>query len=171
MKIKLLNKTPDDAQVVMLDKSLLDKVSCIMVDDVALVFSGRAAAEVEPETVHCTLKPAKPKKASRSKPVRDKKLVPMDLLEMRQKAGVGLNAFGHSLGIDGGTLSSIETGKSIRKTTVKKIEKKLKRKLDEEKFTHPEPLSKSEKKRIKEIRDKLSRAALAEAVSQSWEHR
>lgn len=95
----------------------------------------------------------------------------MDLLEMRKEMDISLPAFGEHLGIDGSTVASIELGKRVRNATVKKIEKKLKRSLNREKFTDPQPRSASEKARIQAMRDQVNKSVLSDSISQSWENR
>jgi len=170
MKIEFLNEAPKGSQAIFLSRDLVKKIGCIMVDDVAFVFSGESASAVEPEHILCSL--GEPKSTSKTrKPAKTKSLNQMDLIRMRRDEALSLTDFGRKLGINAATLATIETFRPVRASTVRKMENMLGLSLDMDILTDPASATKELQNKAKKLRKEAMAVVCARAGAEGWESR
>jgi len=151
--IKFLNEAPENAQLVMMDEELLKKVGCIMVDDVAIVFSKTAVLP----PIKCTVGPVK-----KAGPL----LRPLDLLILRRESKASRAEWAKKLGVHMCTILRYETQyRPLRPTTLRKMESALKKPLDYHPFLEPHLIPKSEREEMRKITREIHRMMAGRA----WE--
>jgi hypothetical protein len=164
-KIEFLNKVPTTAaQVIMLDRELLNRAGCISIDNVAFVFTPEAANAAEPDglqTVKCSIRET-------DAPPKGKKLLRhIDLFRLRKAAGASAAEWAEKLGVTSASVSSVERLQPIGERTLATLEKSLKAKLDIPLFLDPSSTPLSERRLLGKERDVFTRKMRGARVSAS----
>lgn len=137
MQIKFLDKAPDSGSVVYIDREVLNKVSCIMVDGVALAFNEAVVetavpvpslpmlAPPAPEVIQVTVKESKAvdEEAEKPRPITAK-------IFRKLRGARSQEEWGKKFGISNSTVARLEKGERVYKKTANLIERVLGRPLD-----------------------------------------